>query len=785
MPENLFVTYQKQITYASGTGSGDINSLFDSRHYTKYTTPVTKVTIDNIDGAERITSNAVILWADNDDPDAVITLKDSAGETIQTFTGIDRRCNLYQYTLEEDTSKLTIELTTSKTVVLRHLWNGRLYAVKQPEYYDPSSEEIISKIISNRLGNVIYRDYQANQFKLDIRFNNLSATDQTAFEQLRLNAYQQGRAFWYFHGATDGRLYKFDSEQFMLAYQKGELKSCALTATSITREIEDLTATAPASQPTSLVFNGIGNNQITLSWTVANCYPDGYLVIRSTSDEYSDHDPVLNSKYIVGQTFSDGSVVAYFGSESLFTDTGLEAGTEYFYKIFSYNEKKRSWCYNTTSPLMGDKSTTGGSALGVPNLLTPATNYVTADLTTTFDWSDVPSATSYRIQIATDSGFSSIVETGTPAASTYTSSGLDAGQTYYWRARAEAGASYGDYASAWIIKTLGTVTLDTPADASFTSDTTPTFAWNAASNASGYIFELATTNAFGASIIETYTGANTTFTATTVATDGWLYWRVRPTAEAGVEVGSNTATRSLELFVFRDCLDYDGSNDYSTIPDANAFRLNEGAGGKPMSWSIWLNPDTLGSARWGFFHKGDMSSAEREYQLIYQTSTTYRVMFSIFGAADASVSIGRMCTNGDLATGSAQHIVVTYNGNSTIKIYINSVQKDVANINAGVWAAPYSADGLLSVGRAYFQSGTRYYDGKQDEFAIWSKELSQAEIDSLYNSGNGRSASLVAAANLVGYWKNNEGAGGTVNDEISTNDMTLAGAPSTPSWTTW
>ena len=181
---------------------------------------------------------------------------------------------------------------------------------------------------------------------------------------------------------------------------------------------------------------------------------------------------------------------------------------------------------------------TGKTVVGDVTLQTPTTGYTTADLTPAFNCTDATNATLYRFQISTDPLFGTVDEEGTSVTSDYTSTGLTAGQTYYWRARGENGTVYGNWASSFTLKTLGTVTLDTPADASFTSDTTPTFTWNAATNATGYVMELATSNSFGGTIIQTYTGANTTYTATEIATDGWLYWRVRPTAESGTEIGS-------------------------------------------------------------------------------------------------------------------------------------------------------------------------------------------------------------------------------------------------------
>ena len=426
-----------------------------------------------------------------------------------------------------------------------------------------------------------------------------------------------------------------------------------------------------------------------------------------------------------------------------------------------------------------------GIVVGDVTLQTPTDGYTTADLTPSFNWTDATNATSYRIQIATDAAFTVVVETGTPATSDYTSSGLTAGQTYYWRVRGEAGAAYGDYSSGRAVKTLGTVTLDTPADASFTSDTTPTFAWNAATNATGYVAELATDSGFS-NIIETYTGANTTFTATTIATDGWLYWRVRPTAESGAEVGSNTATRTLELFAFGYCLQFDGSNDYATVAHHTDFNAAISGVNRAFSVSTWVKFNSNFTAAFQPI-VNKIHEASYSWLVTGRYASNYRGLgFYIYSINAANrLGINSQPTYHLFNSGTAYHIVCTWNGgtnNSDMKIYINGSSITVDNNNKGTFTVAGEPTNDLRFGNY-----SSVYGGmKQDEIAFYHKELSLTEVQSLYNSGSGRSANLVASADLKAYWKNNEGSGSTVADETGNGrTMTLAASPSTPSWTTW
>jgi hypothetical protein len=75
----------------------------------------------------------------------------------------------------------------------------------------------------------------------------------------------------------------------------------------------------------------------------------------------------------------------------------------------------------------------------VPAPATPADGAVDMPRQTVFTWAADPAAVGYTIEIASDEAFSTIVETGTPTAATYTvQQPLQPMTTYYWRVRAHS-----------------------------------------------------------------------------------------------------------------------------------------------------------------------------------------------------------------------------------------------------------------------------------------------------------------------------------------------------------
>ncbi len=76
---------------------------------------------------------------------------------------------------------------------------------------------------------------------------------------------------------------------------------------------------------------------------------------------------------------------------------------------------------------------------GVPSPTLPADGSTGTPRQPVFSWSADPAAVGYTIEIATDAGFTAIVDTGTPSAATYTpATALQPQTTYYWRVRSNS-----------------------------------------------------------------------------------------------------------------------------------------------------------------------------------------------------------------------------------------------------------------------------------------------------------------------------------------------------------
>lgn len=112
---------------------------------------------------------------------------------------------------------------------------------------------------------------------------------------------------------------------------------------------------APAGQPTNLVFGSPGVNSIPGSFTATTA--DEYLVLRSTSSSLSNN-PVNGQVYNTGDVLGNATVVER-GTSTSFTANGLLSNTLYYFYVFAINSQNcvNGPAYNIVSPLTGSQST--------------------------------------------------------------------------------------------------------------------------------------------------------------------------------------------------------------------------------------------------------------------------------------------------------------------------------------------------------------------------------------------------------------------------------------------
>ncbi|WP_224245000.1 endopeptidase [Hyalangium gracile] len=124
----------------------------------------------------------------------------------------------------------------------------------------------------------------------------------------------------------------------------------------------------------------------------------------------------------------------------------LEDVTTYYWRV-----RAVSSCGGATPwTSAGSFTTRACVALGTPSSSSPADGATGVAHQPSLDWSDVPLADGYDVQVALDSAFNNVVASasGVSDSSWTVSSALVPNTTYYWRARAKDSCSEGSYTTA-------------------------------------------------------------------------------------------------------------------------------------------------------------------------------------------------------------------------------------------------------------------------------------------------------------------------------------------------
>ncbi len=111
-------------------------------------------------------------------------------------------------------------------------------------------------------------------------------------------------------------------------------------------------ATEPTASPTALTSLNVKSYKFDVKYTAASPAANGYLVLWKKGSSPSS-SPTDGLTYSVGDAIGDAKV-GYIGAGNTYTQKGsIEAGTTYYYKIFSYNGSASTINYKTTAPLAG------------------------------------------------------------------------------------------------------------------------------------------------------------------------------------------------------------------------------------------------------------------------------------------------------------------------------------------------------------------------------------------------------------------------------------------------
>ncbi len=206
----------------------------------------------------------------------------------------------------------------------------------------------------------------------------------------------------------------------------------------------------------------------------------------------------------------------------------LNANTTYYWRVRAKNNSNvSSWAQSSFRTI---------NSLTAPTLLTPSNNSSNLSIQPVFDWSDVPGANSYVIEISRLNNFSQIEfqKTGITLSQLQTTEILlDYYTTYYWRVKSVSGSAESSWSSIFRFTTMRmpTPTLISPTFNARNVSLTPKLDWYDVLGADYYSLQVSTDNNFRNLVINLNNLTESEYNVPTgrLNTLTTYYWRVSAT----------------------------------------------------------------------------------------------------------------------------------------------------------------------------------------------------------------------------------------------------------------
>ena len=262
--------------------------------------------------------------------------------------------------------------------------------------------------------------------------------------------------------------------------------------------------------PTTLALTAASANEIDLAWT-ASTDATGYKIERS-----------LNNAIWTTLTPSP----ALTGSSSSYNDTGLTAGTTYYYRLSAISAS------GTSAP----ETPVNAMTLPIAPTLTATPASATA---VNLSWNAVPSATNYKLESSPDG--STWTTLTTQATTTYVNNSLTTNTAYEYRVSASNGGSFGATSAVQTVTTLLVSPTLTP---SVVSTSEIDLAWTAPTGATNFKLERSLNNTTWTTIVPSpaFTGSSASYNDTGLAAGTTYYYRISAISAAGTAAPATVAS---------------------------------------------------------------------------------------------------------------------------------------------------------------------------------------------------------------------------------------------------
>ncbi|WP_299074717.1 LamG domain-containing protein [uncultured Paraglaciecola sp.] len=214
--------------------------------------------------------------------------------------------------------------------------------------------------------------------------------------------------------------------------------------------------------------------------------------------------------------------------------------------------------------------------------------------------------------------------------------------------------------------------------------------------------------------------------------------------------------------------EFDGSNDYVTVPDDSTLQSQAGASGT-MSIAAWINPSNF-TTKSAIVSKYANGGADNAREFLFRTldgSNAGKLILGVYDTSSSNYDSAR--STNTINTSEWSHVVVTFDNSESgitnkIQIYINgTLETMVRDGFSGTFSSIPDSTTAFEIG--VFGAGSQPFTGGIAEVRYYGDVLTADEVT--YLNSLGASGTDPTTTDLEGHWKFDEGTGTTVGDSTA------------------
>ena len=207
----------------------------------------------------------------------------------------------------------------------------------------------------------------------------------------------------------------------------------------------------------------------------------------------------------------------------------------------------------------------------------------------------------------------------------------------------------------------------------------------------------------------------------------------------------------------KKAISLDGTNDHVLISDQDSFSFTNGSNDLPFSISAWVYVGDISSDDGPFISKANFTTGGNEWLFKHGNGKLQFFLYDNISSA-AGDSIRTQAPSATLSDATWHHVVATYSGNGSqtgIKVYTDGSQTTSTQSANGSYSRLRNTSTPVVIGATQdLANANRVFEDRIADCVVFNKELTLAEVQEIYNSGNVMNVRNHSAfANVVSWWK--------------------------------